>query len=247
MAVQHRKQLSRLNIPAASQFDGPHIQTAALAPAHPMALYPPALATAIQASFPQHLSFPAALQGGFRPSTPTNNRHRQTASVANMFGGGFPLPSPSPHPTPFLGHQSQMSTSVPYHLKSKRNTSISIGGPPKAVLGGPQRKLSPLPTLIKEEAVPVAPETKAPPAKKAIVNLPKEVGQVEYEGVTYEDPPWSRKPLSETSVPTDSPQPPEVSSGDEYPPRATSSPSAGKCEVDLPQPVGSPDYISFIH
>ena len=59
------------------------------------------------------------VQGGMMPMTPLGQN-------------GFP---PQMMPIPFQ----------PFVPKSRRTQSVSTGGPPKAVLGGPQRKVSPMP------------------------------------------------------------------------------------------------------
>ncbi|KAJ7717531.1 hypothetical protein DFH07DRAFT_1068200 [Mycena maculata] len=165
-------------------------------------MFSPALPTALQGGmFPQ---FPlrTPMQPYFNPQAPgapSRPTHRQaSASIANFTpsafqpafpmtpgGGHFPRPSmmlapgqsfPSPNPAgpPFLGRNRRQP---------------SIGGPPKAVLGGPARKLSPLPPV----AV-VAPSPAPQKLKKMVVKLPKESPKDE-DGKPLEKPSWARIPL----------------------------------------------------
>lgn len=69
-----------------------------------------------------------------------------------------------------------------------------IGGPPKAVLGGPNRKVSPLPppaTLALEEKLK---------AKKIVVKIPKE-GDLTDDEVDGVKSLWSREPLPFSEFP----------------------------------------------
>lgn len=113
-----------------------------------------------------------------------------------------------------VGFPPPMLPPQPFVPKSKRTQSVSTGGPPKAILGGPQRKVSPLP--------PVAPAVLAAPApkvKKVVVNLPREtVHDGENRGRRE---PWARNPAPSAQIP---PQPvlqaPEISTAEAYPPDA---------------------------
>ena len=84
----------------------------------------------------------------------------------------------------------------PFVPRSKRSASVSVGGPPKAVLGGPQRKVSPMPPPAATGAVAAPPQK----PKKVIVNLPRET--VPGEG---DEPPtrasFARMPLVDSEVP----------------------------------------------
>lgn len=94
----------------------------------------------------------------------------------------------------------------PFLNRNRRQPSI--GGPPKAVLGGPGRKNSPL---------PVAAPTPVPKVKKHTVNLPKETPQND-DGEPSTRPSWARTNVdhpfeyADVSIP-----PPESSSRDFYP------------------------------
>ncbi len=220
-----------------------------------MAFYTPALATAMQATFPPQFQVAPSLQTpghhpftAAQPGTPNRNRHRQNASVANLFGA-LQMPPPSPHPNPFMsfpsGHQHQMSVSTPHHvLKSRRNASVSIGGPPKAVLGGPQRKVTPLPSILPEDTTPVA-EVKVS-IKKPTVHLPDETGPVVYDGNTYSTPPWSRNPLA-GEIDTSLPSPPDISSRVVYPTKTVPFSPEANIEVFLPDHVRRAPSHSMVY
>ena len=89
-----------------------------------------------------------------------------------------------------------------------------IGGPPKAALGGPGRKVSPMPAV----AAVVQEKLKG---KKVAVKLPNETERVLEEGEDEEKadrPLWTRRPIATSSLP-DQPHidPPEINSADVYP------------------------------
>ena len=121
--------------------------------------------------------------------------------------GGFPQPM-VPGLAPFA---------PPFVPRSKRSASVSVGGPPKAVLGGPQRKVSPMPATPAAAAAS-APATQPQKQKKVIVNLPRET--VPGEG---DEPPmrasFARMPLVESEIPVqDDVRYPETSTVELYPP-----------------------------
>jgi hypothetical protein len=91
---------------------------------------------------------------------------------------------------------------------------MSLGGPPKAVLGGPNRKVSPLP--------PAATEAPPPPAaargKKVVVRFPREtvVGDDGDQTVTRAS--WARTPIPLAEVPEQLMlRPPEAATAEAYP------------------------------
>lgn len=201
----HAHNLSRLFIPPNLNSQQPGGFGGENAP-----MFSPSLPTAIQVGM--HPQFPNALQtpmqANFFPQQPPPapgrpSMHRAHASIAQLAAAGILPPGGllGPHPpmTPLMqgGFPNTSLTSgnfpPPFVPRSKRNQSISTGGPPKAVLGGPQRKVSPLP-----QAAPVAPAA-APTAptvskKKVVVNLPKEtVKNVEDGAVTKQS--WARQPI----------------------------------------------------
>ncbi|KAJ6627022.1 hypothetical protein B0H10DRAFT_2210879 [Mycena sp. CBHHK59/15] len=165
-------------------------------------MFSPALPTALQQGmFPQ---FPlrTPLQPFFNPpppGAPGRPTHRQgSASIANFTpsalqssfpmtprGGHFPHPSLMLAPgQPFPGPSGG---GPPFLNRNRRQPSI--GGPPKAVLGGPARKHSPLPPIA--AAAPPAPPQKV---RKSVVKLPKE-SPVGEGGQPAEKPAWARTPL----------------------------------------------------
>jgi hypothetical protein len=107
-----------------------------------------------------------------------------------------------------FAQQQQQGGGPPHHQhhgRNRRQQSVSIGGPPKAVLGGPNRKpVSPLPpTAAATPAAAPEPATPAPapapaPApiktKKVVVKIPKE---------RTDDGPeeWAREPIREEDLP----------------------------------------------
>ena len=86
-----------------------------------------------------------------------------------------------------------------------------IGGPPKALLGGPNRKVSPLPppaALALEEKLK---------AKKVVVRIPIESDLVE-ERESEKRSLWSRRPIPSSELPSVAALlPPEASSAEIYP------------------------------
>ncbi|KAF8519205.1 hypothetical protein JB92DRAFT_2828547 [Gautieria morchelliformis] len=100
---------------------------------------------------------------------------------------------------------------------SRRTPSMSTGGPPKAPLGGPQRKHSPMPAVA-----PVnTPNVTVTKSKKLVIKLPIESFQTLSEGavpteVVYSI--WSRKPLPHAQASKmDQVDFPEVTSMDMHP------------------------------
>jgi hypothetical protein len=129
-------------------------------------------------------------------------------------------------------------------LRNRRSASISIGGPPKAVLGGPARKLSPMP--------PTAASAPAPgqvlQGKKVTVNLPKETVPGE-DGQPATRPEWARTPLQSIVVTTKRDlRPPELTSSEAYPPDSWRLSVPNTLDVFLPGKVRTfrlPTVIPF--
>ncbi|KAF8641177.1 hypothetical protein AX17_000812 [Amanita inopinata Kibby_2008] len=92
---------------------------------------------------------------------------------------------------------------------NRHRKQMSIGGPPKAILGGPQRKLSPLPPAT-------SPSTQK--SRKVIVNLPKETIPSEEQGQPATRPDWARTPLTNHDHREPFVPPVESVSRDIYPP-----------------------------
>lgn len=89
----------------------------------------------------------------------------------------------------------------PFVPRSKR--TISIGGPPKAVLGGPNRKTSPMPPTPAGESAPGLPDVKK---KRCTVKLPCEADQEPADETEAGAPKrtkslWSRSPIPASQLP----------------------------------------------
>ncbi|THG97227.1 hypothetical protein EW026_g4730 [Hermanssonia centrifuga] len=125
------------------------------------------------------------------PGRPT--MHRAHPSMAQLAAAGLLTPSGMPMtPLGQVGFPPPMLP-PPFVPRSKRTQSVSTGGPPKAVLGGPQRKVTPLPPIA-AAVTPVVPKT-----KKVIVNLPKEtIKEGEDSGKRQE---WARSPVPIPEIP----------------------------------------------
>ncbi|TRM62921.1 hypothetical protein BD626DRAFT_557808 [Schizophyllum amplum] len=201
MSMHHpREQLPRLNIAPSLQMQQPM--------SFPQGqMFSPALPTSLQQSF--HPPFPmnhpnmhTPMQQHFGypmppPSAPGRpSHHAAAASIAHLAAMGIHPPNGGPPIiTPVGGHFPRGSVmlgppgmpGMPPPFGHKRR-NMSIGGPPKAVLGGPQRKTSPLPPAAASTSAPV---TKA---KKIAVNLPKETIPGE-DGAPPMRPEWARAPL----------------------------------------------------
>lgn len=183
--------------------------------------------------------FSPALQQGFHPSFPMNNNAMQTpmqpffnpqpphapgrpthhqghASIAHLAAAGIRPPNGFPI-TPLGGHFPRASMmGIPGHpsghpFPNRNRRQLSIGGPPKAVLGGPARKLSPLPLAA---VTPVPPPQKV---KKINVNLPKETVLGE-EGQPATRPIWARTTLDGFEYKDQAIVPVELTSRESFPP-----------------------------
>ncbi|KAG8942547.1 hypothetical protein FRC04_003618 [Tulasnella sp. 424] len=242
----HARQLSRLNINAAS-FNPGGPETALFTP-HGFATAGP------QSAFPfsanpmqqqqQHLQQQRTIgHHGSHPSMSMSmSMHRSRPSLANIPGfmppmsaavpmtagphmANFPVnPFPVP-PTPG-GSQQQFPNQQPPHqqpYRQRRQQSISIGGPPRAALGGPQRKATtPTPAAAATSTVV---EGKV---RKVVVKLPKETLEDEPTEQDQEGnpvasssrsrPTWARSPIPPDSLPEQAlPAPPQIASVEIYP------------------------------
>ncbi|KAH9919765.1 uncharacterized protein BXZ73DRAFT_80282 [Epithele typhae] len=218
MVSQHRQQLSRIFIPGPPSLNSQQ--------PHPP-LFSPALPTAIQTNMHPPFGFPGGphplhtpMQANFFAPIPPNapNRPMHRTRRAGI------LPPPGVPMTPLgqsFGPQMGLPPfAPPFVPRSKRAASMSVGGPPKAVLGGPQRKVSPLP------GTPVVPSTPAPVAvappptktKKVIVNLPRETVPGDGDAPATRAS-FAREPVPHAEVPpvVDF-KPPETSTIELYPP-----------------------------
>ncbi|GJJ08779.1 hypothetical protein Clacol_002998 [Clathrus columnatus] len=220
MVMQH-PQLSRLQIP------------------QPGASIPPSLFTGL----------PSALHGSNFPLvTPMNE------SFASQIPS-FAPPRPSLHrshpslmfPTPSAALSATLNsagilngTYIPGFPKiSKRTPSVSIGGPPKAPLGGPSRKITPSAPLNTG-----ATETDKPKAKKKItVKLPIEKmaeGGNSSDEVLYSL--WSRQPLPDFNICEGSVTPADIQSIESHPIEASSDSLPEVIEVFLPGKTAWDEY-----
>lgn len=110
---------------------------------------------------------------------------------------------------------------------------MSVGGPPKAVLGGPARKPSPLPV-----ATPSPPTPAPQKVKKINVNLPKEtvVGE---NGQPATPPPWARPVFDGFEFKDQDISPVELTTAESYPPDDVRNHIPDILEVFLPGKVCS--------
>ncbi|CCL98342.1 uncharacterized protein FIBRA_00336 [Fibroporia radiculosa] len=223
MATQPRQQqLPRLFIPQSlngqqpiTYADNPQLFSPALPTSISQGMHPPPFLTpsnSLQTPMQPHF-FPQPPGAPGRPSM-----HRSSPSVAQLAAVGiFPPPIPitplgqTGFPNQMLGLQPFAPPFVP---RSKRAPSVGVGGPPKAVLGGPQRRVSPLPP----SAPGVSQAAPAIKGKKVVVHFPQET--VPGEG---DQPPtrlsWARTPLPFSSIPQGSEVlPPETTSTELFPP-----------------------------
>ncbi|KAF9263067.1 hypothetical protein L218DRAFT_1077468 [Marasmius fiardii PR-910] len=206
--ARQRDALPRLNIPPSLNMQQPRLQP----------LFSPALPTSLQHSFhppmPNMSNMQTPMQPFFNPQpppAPARPTHISQATISHLAGvgihpnNGFPI-------TPLAGHFARPSLALPNHkgpqnlghpFPNRNRRQLSVGGPPKAVLGGPARKTSPLPPSVSPQ--PAA--TAVPPVKtkKTIVNLPKETIPAEEEGQPPTRPPWARSLLNAPPLPPEVP------------------------------------------
>lgn len=95
----------------------------------------------------------------------------------------------------------------PYPQRRGRQPSVSIGGPPKAQLGGPGKNH--VPTPLTPAATAATASATAVKTKKAIVSFPKETIPGE-DGQPATHPEWARVPIPIDEVPEQLPLPPPV-------------------------------------
>ncbi|KII86500.1 hypothetical protein PLICRDRAFT_114601 [Plicaturopsis crispa FD-325 SS-3] len=225
MATQHRHQLSRLNIPPSLNTQQPGMGFDGGQP-----MYSPALPTALQHSFqppfPMNgLGFQTPMQPYFHAQPPGapgrpnfTMQHKGQPSIVHLMHQPGQMPM-----TPLMGHNGfpqppmMLPQGQPYGQqfpnRNRRQQSVSLGGPPKAPLGGPGRKHSPLPPT----AVNTPPPPPAAKGKKITVNFPQETVPGE-EGQPSTRAPWARTPLDPSSLPAVADaRPPEVSTAEPYP------------------------------
>ena len=261
MTSQHRPQLSRLNINAPPSLNmqqpglafDPRAQSM-FSPALPSSIqqgfHPPypmsgqlALQTPMQSMFPQH---PPGI-----PGRSTFATHRTGPSVVQLATGGIHPPSGMPATPLGQGFPGQILPGIQQGIpfggggpsfthRNRRMPSVSLGGPPKAILGGPNRKVSPLPPAAEVAPPPVATR------KKVVVKFPKETVEEESEDKkTITRAPWARNPIPLDVIPHPKViRPPELTSADVFPPEAEKDSIGDTIEVYLPGKVGY--FISSI-
>lgn len=200
MATKHRAQLSQLNIPPPNGH-----QQMAFDNRQPM--FSPALTTPMQHTFHPAYSMNQPLhtpmQQFFPQGRPGHLMHKAHASMAHlgMVTNGMPMTplEQSGFMSPAMLGPGQGFSQQQFQPRNRRAPSISLGGPPKAVLGGPNRKTSPLPPA----AIEPTPATSK--GKKINVNIPKET-MTEEDG-TLNRPTWARTVLN-ASLDSDTPEVP---------------------------------------
>jgi hypothetical protein len=216
-------------------------------------LYPqPVLQQAFHPSYPIQSTLHTPMQAFFNsqvppaPARPTHHAHQASLQLA---AAGIhppnlvtPISSYFPRPSMILGSTGQ-PPSHPFPNRNRRQ--LSIGGPPKAVLGGPARKLSPLPgTSAPNDSASTSTtnSTSLQKSQKAIVNLPKETlpGQ---DGEPPNRSSWARSPLDNPFQYQDHPDiPPELTSVELFPPDTYRLHFPNSIDVYLPGRV-----CAFIH
>ncbi|KAG5638183.1 hypothetical protein H0H81_001385 [Sphagnurus paluster] len=163
------------------------------------------------------------------PGRPTH--HQGRASIAHLASAGIHPTSGFPM-TPLGGHFPRPSMmGIPgqpsgHPFPNRNRRQLSIGGPPKAVLGGPARKLSPLP----------APATPAPPpqkVKKISVLLPQETIPGE-DGKSSTRPSWARNTLDGFEYREKEITPVELTTVELYPPDEWRNQVPSTLDVFLP-------------
>lgn len=194
------------------------------------------------ASLHPHFSMPlqhSPIQPFFTPQLSARPTHHQgQPSMAHLAAVGIHPPNGFPI-TPIGGHLSRPSmmgipgqgqpSGPPFPHRNRRQ--LSIGGPPKAVLGGPARRLSPLPPA--SGANPTAAPAKA---KKLSVNLPKETILGD-DGQPVSRPSWARTPSCTLEV-THPPIPTvEIATAELYPTDEWSQRMPNTLDVFLPGKV----------
>lgn len=129
------------------------------------------------------------------------------------------------------GHGRTGSVSLPFN-RNRRQNSISVGGPPKATLGGPQNKH--VAATVTNPATSAAAIEKMLKGKKIVVKIPQEAPNEDGEPVSFARYPV---PLSELSNMED-PQPiPETVTGDVYPEERPKGDVPRSIDVFLPGKV----------
>ncbi|KAF8060923.1 hypothetical protein FPV67DRAFT_1673756 [Lyophyllum atratum] len=205
-------------------YQGQPMFSPALQGFHPPFPMPNAMQTPMQPAFFNPQPPPA-------PGRPTH--HQGRASIAHLAAAGIHPPNGFPM-TPLGGHFPRASmmgipgqpSAHPFPNRNRRQ--LSIGGPPKAVLGGPARKLSPLPVAAVAAASP-APQK----VKKINVNLPKETIPGE-DGQPSTRAAWARTVLDGFEYKEQNIAPVELNTAESYPPDEWRNQVPATLDVFLP-------------
>jgi hypothetical protein len=219
-------------------------------------LYTPTMASRTRDPLPHLPTMPINLQGTalqhpyhphqpffipHPPPAPGRSPHHPQLSIAQLAAAGIHPPNGFPM-SPMGGHfsrpsmmaipnQGQPPPGPPFPHRNRRQ--LSIGGPPKAVLGGPARKLSPLPVA---QATP--PSALPPKVKKLNVNLPKETILRE-DGKPHSRPSWARTPSTASKVTHQYLPPAETITAELYPSDEWAKHMPNTIDVFLPGKVCS--------
>jgi len=158
------------------------------------------------------------------PNPPHMSMHRSHPSM--QYVGPHPAYLQMPPPGVVPGQNPMFSPAAPgqqfglgkpnggFNPRQRRNQSVSIGGPPKAVLGGPQRKPSPLPPNATPSSsatplVPAATPEPTKPKKKYVVRLPVETITGEGSSDAQSESALRRAPFARYPLPLDQDTPSE--------------------------------------
>lgn len=214
-------------------------------------LYPqPVLQQGFHPAYPMQATLQTPMQPFFNsqvppaPARPTHHAHQASLQLA---AAGIhppnlvtPISSYFPRPSMILGSTGQPPSHHPYPNRNRRQ--LSIGGPPKAVLGGPARKLSPLPSTLASNDTASTSTASLQKSQKAIVNLPKETVPGE-DGEPPTRSSWARSPLDNPFEYQDHPGiPPELTTVELFPPDTYRLHFPNSIDVYLPGRV-----CTFIH
>ena len=211
-------------------------------------MYPTSLLQGFHPSYPMPSTLHTPMQAFFNsqvPPTPARPTHHAHQASIQLAAAGIhppnlvtPISTHFPRPSMILGSTAQFP---PHPFPNRNRRQLSIGGPPKAVLGGPARKLSPLPST--SAPYDAASSSITPPkSQKAIVNLPKESVPGE-DGEPATRSSWARSPLDNPFLYQDHPAiPPELTTVEVFPPDTYRFDIPNSIDVYLPGRV-----CTFIH
>jgi hypothetical protein len=155
----------------------------------------------------------------------------QMAAVAAVAAAAQQQGGPPATPGGHGGHGRAGSVSLPFN-RNRRQGSVSLGGPPKATLGGPQNKHVAAP--MTNPASSAAALEKTLKGKKIAVKIPKESS--EEDGVA--PPEFARRPIPVSELPAfDEPRPLDTNTAISYPDERPKGDLPRTVEVFLPGKV----------